>query len=522
MNKIVKLLLSVFFFTLYKILDVFQYLFRSARSIKNQEKFLSNNFAPVHNEFFRQGLLIAEGRIPSDLNGELVRNGPNPRKVALGGYHWFDGDGMLHGVRIKDGSVSYVNRYVKTSRFEPLFFHAGVGELWGIFAILKVILTIFAEKFGLHKDFKDQTGSANTALVFHAKKFFALVESHKPTLVKILEDGELETIGVYSYNGNLKHNFTAHPKIDANTGEMMTFGYKFIGGAFLTYSVISKEGEVVRTFPIPLKRPVMMHDMAITTNYSIFFDFPVVFDQRGFLKNRSTVTFDKEYGSRIGILPRHAPDASTIRWFTVDTCYMFHSVNAWEEGDVVVISGCRSHTFQISNLGGGWIDSKLSPEDNVYKAVLYEWRINTKTGEVEEHQILADYFVEFPTIDYNLTGVKNQFCYLPYSTVSGLDTGFEGVIKYDLFSRRVVGMIKYPRNGLSGEAVFVPRENAKTEDDGYLLTFVYYEQSDSSQFVVMDAKTMSNKFLTAVDLPQRVPFGFHGLWVSEQDLASQQ
>jgi len=265
-----------------------------------------------------------------------------------------------------------------------------------------------------------------------------------------------------------------------------------------------------------------MHDMAITTNYSIFFDFPIVFDMKRIL-HKDGLYFDKQHGSRIGIIPRHATDPNSIRWFTVSTCYMFHTVNAWEDGDIVVITGARLESLNLNSLGGGWIDPNYDYENDTYMAQLYEWRINIKTGEVEEELILANIFVEFPQINPSLIGVKNQFCYCPFITqVGNIENGFAGVLKFDLNSRKVCGMINFPRNGKGGEAVFVERENAQSEDHGYLLTLVYYEQSNTSQFVVMDAKTMSNKFIATVDLPQRVPYGFHGLWVGENDLLSQE
>lgn len=67
--------------------------------------FLIGPFAPVTEEVFSSDLVV-HGEIPSSLNGILLRMGPNPLEVENpANYNWFMGDGMVHGLRLKDGQA---------------------------------------------------------------------------------------------------------------------------------------------------------------------------------------------------------------------------------------------------------------------------------------------------------------------------------------------------------------------------------------------------------------------------------
>lgn len=218
------------------------------------QPFLQGNFAPVQEEIMADNLKVI-GTLPPEMDGMLVRNGPNPQFPPLGNYHWFFGDGMLHGVRVQGGQASYRNRYVRTARWREE--HAAGTAL-----------------YDTSQAPPEKRNKANTALIWHAGRLLALYEAGPLHLITV---PELDTRGLYTFGDKLAHPFTAHPKLDPATGDMLCFGYSVMAKPYLQYSVINAQGDIVSTTPIDLPRPVMMHDFAITPRYTLFMDLPMVF-----------------------------------------------------------------------------------------------------------------------------------------------------------------------------------------------------------------------------------------------------
>ncbi|KAI9402394.1 hypothetical protein POPTR_001G265600v4 [Populus trichocarpa] len=290
--------------------------------------YLSGNFAPVEETAPVKDLPV-EGHLPECMNGEFVRVGPNPKFAPVAGYHWFDGDGMIHGMRIKDGKAAYVSRFVRTSRLKQEEFFGGakfmkIGDLKGLFGLLMVNIQILRLKTKV-LDNSYGIGTGNTNLIYHNGKLLALQEADKPYVVKVMEDGDLQTLGLLDYDKRLKHPFTAHPKVDPFTGEMFTFGYSH-EPPYVTYRVISKDGAMHDPVPITISDPIMMHDFAITENYAVFLDLPLYFRPKEMVKDKKFVfTFDATKKARFGVLPRYAKDDLLIKWFELPNCFIFHN-----------------------------------------------------------------------------------------------------------------------------------------------------------------------------------------------------
>ncbi|CAI7768680.1 unnamed protein product [Closterium sp. NIES-54] len=311
--------------------------------------YLTGVFAPVDKEIGPVADLPVTGQLPECLNGEFVRNGPNPKFAPTFSYHLFDGDGMLHGVRIKDGRASYVNRWVRTSRLEQESAYERAkflkfGDMLGYVGLGKIFLEQLRKWLGV-LDLSQGNGTGNTALIFHARRLLALHEGDAPYAIQVLQDGELETKGRLTYGGRLKHPFTAHPKVDPETGEMFTFGYQ-AKAPLVTYRVVSKAGEMGPPVNITIPTPGMMHDFAITQNYAIFLDLPLEFAPKEIVKGRMPFLWNPDRPARFGILPRYAESEAELRWFELPALFIFHTGNAWEEqteaGETeVVLIACR-------------------------------------------------------------------------------------------------------------------------------------------------------------------------------------
>jgi carotenoid cleavage dioxygenase len=456
--------------------------------------FLDGNFAPVHEEITADDLKVI-GELPSNLSGMFVRNGPNPQFPPIGQYHWFDGDGMLHGVRISNGKAQYRNRYVGTKGFN---IERDAG---------RAIWTGLLEPPQMDNPHGPGKNTANTALVWHAGQFFATWEGGAPHAIKV---PSLETVGPYTYNGKLVSAFTAHPKVDPGTGEMMFFGYSPVSPPYLQYSVVSAGGELLRTVPIDLPIGVMMHDFAITEHYTIFMDLPLTFSRERAQRGEPVLMFEPERPSRFGIVPRHG-DNSSIRWFESPACYVFHTLNAYEEGDEVVLVACRmnSTTVLMSQETPG------EPEEDSSR--LYRWRFNLSTGTVQE-EALDDRASDFPRVNEQLLGRPMRYGYTAKIAPSPVVL-FDGLIKYD-FSSGSSQVHQYGAGRYGSEVVFVPRPGATAEDDGWLVTFVHDDGSGTSELVVVNAQDVTAEPVARVLIPQRVPYGFHGAWVSEEQLTA--
>ena len=454
--------------------------------------FLDGNFAPIRQEITAEDLEVI-GELPAQLAGMFVRNGPNPQFNPQGQYHWFDGDGMLHGVSIKNGKAQYLNRYVRTQGFK-LEREAG-----------KNIWTGLLEPPQMDNPYGPSKNTANTALVYHAEKFLALWEGGAPH--QITTSG-LETIGPYSYNEKLNCPFTAHPKVDPLTGEMMFLGYSLAEPPFLQYGIVGTDGELAKTIPIDLPVGVMMHDFAITEKYTIFLDLPFTFRPERMEQGKPAFMFESDSPSRFGIMPRHG-DNNSIRWFETSPCYIFHTLNAYEEGDEVVLIACRMNSTNVFVSDEG----KRDPEGDIPR--LYRWRFNLATGLVKE-EMLDETPGEFPRVNEGKLGSKTRYGYVAKIAPAPVPL-FEGLIKYD-FAQGTSQTHLFGTRCYGGEAVFAPNPDATEEDSGWLITFVHNEESGKSELVVVNAQDMSAPPVARVKLPQRVPYGFHGTWLAENQL----
>lgn len=458
--------------------------------------YIQDVYAPVDDERTDADLFVM-GQIPKDISGAYVQNNPNPQFPPQGLYHWFDGDGMIHGVQLHEGSATYRNRYVQTKGF--LEEEEKSTSLW------KGILEPFDPRSKRPFD-KD---TANTDLIFHNGQLLATWWlSGQPYAV---DPVTLDTKGAETFNGTLGDmTIAAHPKLDPRTGELIVFGYSPYKKPYLTGGVISKDGVVTHRADLNCPIPSLFHDIAITPNYTIFLDLPMYWDVDKLKQGRRRVRFDRDRPARFGVMPRY-DDGTGCRWFTLPSCYIYHTINAHEERDgqgntVVVMTACR-------------IENPLPQCDHDEEPTiprlfflrlhphLYEFRFNLGTGEATQHQ-LDDAPTEFPRINDDYTGVKSKWAYHP-RVAKEKTLLFDGFIKYNTQTGANEHVV-YGEGRIGGETVFVPRPNAQSEDDGYITTFVRDRRKERSELVIYDAQTLS--LAAQVVIPRRVPFGFHAHW----------
>ncbi|KAF5456481.1 hypothetical protein F2P56_025963 [Juglans regia] len=511
-----------------------------------------DNFSPV--DELKEAVLITEieGGIPDNFReGVYIRNGPNPlfgglklTKSVFGrsSHTWVEGEGMLHALYFnKDGdgrwNVVYNNRHVQTETFKlekqrnkPSFLPAIEGDSPAILSAYLLNLL----RFGMVNKY-----ISNTNIFEHSGKYYSVAENDVPQEIDICT---LKTLDNWDVNGAWKRPFTSHPKRAPGSGELVIIGVDAVK-PFLEVGLISADGKkLIHKVDLGLNRSSLIHDIGVTQRYLVIMDFPLTIDIKRLIRGGPLIKYNKEEYARIGIMPRYG-DSDSIKWFDVEPNTTFHILNSFEDGDEVVVWGCRALDSIIPGPDMGlnkfeWFSRRFKPinckeeknpsnstEDGSLFTRCYEWRLDMQTGEVRERNLTATEFsMEFPIINGNFTGVKNKYGYTQVvdsiaSSTSGM-MKFGGLAKLHFEEPDQEEPIKvqyhmFEENIFCSGAAFVPKGSAGSseEDDGWIITFVHNEDTNISKVYIFDTKKFSGEPVAKITLPFRVPYGFHGAFM---------
>jgi len=455
--------------------------------------YLTGNFAPIQSEDdFSE--LKTRGEFPKEIRGSYYRNGPNPQfEPRDSHHHWFAGDGMIHAFHVSSGKVNYLNRYVQTNKY--LLEHAAGRSLFGTFGNPMTSDPAVAGQ---------DSGLANTNIVWHAGKLLALEEGHNPFELDPLT---LTSRGYVDYAGRAMR-FTAHPKMDPETGEMVFFGYSAGEGFFtdgIAYGVVDKAGKVTRLDMFKAPYSSMIHDFFVTRSYVAFPVLPLSGSLARAMSGGPAFAWEPEKGSYVGVMRRDG-DANAIRWFETDPCYVFHPMNMWEEGEKIFADVMQYANAPLFPNADG---SPGKPAG----ARLVRWTIDLggATNTIRQRP-LDDITGEFPRLDERYAGLAYRHGYFAASSTNSEKVQFDSIAHVDhKTGKRAMHVFA---DGLPGEPVFVPRKEGAAEGDGWLVTTVYRPSEDRSDFVVFDATNVADGPIGWAELPRRIPFGFHGNWRS--------
>jgi carotenoid cleavage dioxygenase-like enzyme len=431
-------------------------------------------FEPVDDELDTMELAV-QGTIPPELDGSYVRNGPNAQYDRPEGWQFpYDGDGMVHVVTLGQSRARYRNRYVLT---QELVAERQVGH-------------------SLHSGRRAKNWS-NTNVVSHAGRILSLWEGGAPYELT----GSFGTVGEHTFDGNLPGAMTAHPKIDPIWDELCFFRYS-AEPPYLVYGVVSPRGRISRTVPIDIPRPVLMHDFAVTDQHVVFFDSPAVIDPSAASTGEPMLRWEPEYGTRIGVLSRDG-EHDRVRWFPVENRFVMHVMNAYNDGDAIIVDYIHRPSFEIDTAVG------IEQAPRLHRSVIELGR-----GVVTDEMLDATP-VDLPRIDDRRAGLSYRYGYVAGVTHGDgrpNGVGFDTLLRFDLKTNAIVHH-RFRDGVIVGEPQFVARPDSETEGDGWILAFTYDVANDCSELAIIDAAEFAARPVATIQLPRRVPAGLHGTWV---------
>jgi beta,beta-carotene 9',10'-dioxygenase len=431
-----------------------------------------------------RGSLPVQGHIPEWLSGHLFRNGP----AHFNGGHWFDGLAMIHKFSFSNGKVSYANRFLRTEAYhrtmecgQPMAGFGSAGTAGG-------------------------NHNTNVHIMKTDHHFFALTES--PGIVEF-DPATLDTIGIFPFQDDIPaHMTTAHPQLDPHTGHLINFTIKF--GKTTRYHLYSLDPKTARRHrmgSIETQRPGYLHSFALTNRFIILLEFPLIIQPMMLMTGKGftdSLVWRPEQGIRFLVVRKE--DGKLHRVVEGDAGFGFHVINAFEQGDDIIIDACISKdASSVTNL---FIDSltgepKSSPHPQLKRYILKE------NHSMATEEIVSSACIELPSIHYSLyNGQKYQYAYGISTNLLLPENMDNQLIKVDTHSGDATTW--YQENCYPGEPIFVPAPQGKKEDDGVLLSVVLDGIQEKSFLLVLDAGTMNE--IGRAQVPHHIPFGFHGIY----------
>ncbi|MEW2397237.1 carotenoid oxygenase family protein [Streptomyces sp. NPDC046862] len=482
-------------------------------------------YRPVRQELTHAPVRVS-GELPVDLEGVYLRNGTNVQfddsHVRL---HAFSGAGMIHQIQITGGAATYSNTYVRTPRFEAE--RAAGREIYPDFSDMtsgksgldRILLTEEKIRRGLIPNLDNyERTPGSTSIRYHHGRLYCLQETgYAFVLDARVEDGRLVLDGSgnhETWSGEWEGPFSAHPRVNPDNGDVYNISVEPSGQ--IIAGLISK-GELAAQAAVHQQTEETggemgwLHDFFLTEHYMVFPDSSVRRDAKGLAGPEGSVfRYDRDYRMRWGVIPREFGPDTGVRWFTTEQIGMvWHVINAWErtagDGSTEIVLYSPAFPSYPSSV------PIHTPEEP--PAQVRTWVLNLDSGETTDDRLLIDHGYERPSLNLGYVGRPSRYCYLLDEHGDGYMG--KGVLKYDLIDEKEVAYLDYG-DMYGGEALFVRKPSATSEDDGYLVDLLMDDHR--AELIVIDAKDMQE--LARLHLPQRVPFGVHATWLEPDEIAT--
>lgn len=463
-------------------------------------------------------MTVKSGKAPEDLSGVYLRVGPNaqfwpPKKRT----HAFDGDGMVHSVRISKGEASYHCRFMETPRYvfekeRGSEWFIRVGEMSGLAGLLK-IMTTGKKKQKLSGLIEHETSTANTAIGYTPDgKLWALNEGGAPFRFNLDKDGVPGSMGYDDLQNTLKESISAHPKFDQRNGEILFHGRK-LPEKFYAGKIV--DGKLVERVDIDMPIAGFHHDMFITENYMVLIDGAMSFSPKEAIQGKQLWTFDQAKKLRFGIFPRSQKlTRENLQWIEADvaaeivhTCYAYD-----QDGKIILWTPVSYYSADstgtiLGGLGSGHM-----------KRVVID--LNAKDVKIQDVEGAQKFATEFPRIRDDRVGLRVRYGFSGLQSPEG-DFDFRGIMKWDFNLCKLDKVIHFPEGVVGGEPVFIPKTGKVEDDDGYICLLLWNQKTQESTFAVYNAKTFDSTPVVEFLVHRRVPLGFHAAWITEKQFQQQ-
>jgi carotenoid cleavage dioxygenase len=450
--------------------------------------------------------LEVEGEIPAGLRGCYYRNSADPRfPPRLGTDIFLNGDGMIHKLQFGAGYADLRTRYVRTEKFQ--LERAAHRALFGAYRNPYTDDVSVAGK---------DRGTGNTSLLWHGGRLLALKEDSRPIA---LDPDTLATLGSWDFNGRLhSQTFTAHPKLDPLTGEVIAFAYNTQGRASREIELfwIDRSGALTRTERFDAPYASMVHDFLVSRNHIAFVFCPMINDWERVQRGAAFFHWDSELPTVVAIMPR-AAGVSALRWYQAPrTVMQTHAFNAWEQDSVLHLD------HFISN--SGWLSQFpdiRNPDAREHPPYAQRWSFDLAGSEASfSIARLFDHIGEMPVVDPRHLMSRTQHYYFGTNNPQLgplLDWGPKGppftcLGHFDAGSGKLDFYYAGPQSAPE-EPCFVPKHDAAPEGDGWLLSMVGRRAENRTDLVILDSLDLAAGPVATLRLPLRLHEGFHGIWV---------
>jgi beta,beta-carotene 9',10'-dioxygenase len=446
--------------------------------------------------------LPVRGTIPDWLRGTLVRNGPAHFEAGQKSFrHWFDGQAMLHRFTVADGRVSYRNRFLRTESSRMAREEGRIG--FGEFAT-DPCQSRFARFLTRRGD--TPTPNASVNVVTMNEGYAALTET--PIAVQFDPD-TLETLGVTGYDDQLDGQVTtAHPHQQPGAHDLINYVLKF--GRLSEYRIYRQRPDSMTrelVAAVPTKRPSYLHSFAVTERYAVLAVFPLVVNPLGLLLRGKPFIENYRWRPQLGtqfiVVDLHD---GTVRSVTGEAVFAFHHINAYEDGDQIVVDLCAYPDASV--IDATYLERLRHPETYPGPPLARptRYRIDPKAGTFTGRR-LSDEGIELPQINYRArNGHDYRYAYATSGRNRRADDFLNQLIKLDVHTSET--RTWHEPGTYPGEPVFVPAPKPASEDDGVILAVVLDTTKHRSFLLVLDAATFTE--LARAEVPHAIPFGFHG------------
>lgn len=459
-------------------------------SWRSDDPHLSDNFLPVIREIDAGDLKLVAGRIPCELNGVYMRNGPNPEFKPIHYAYPLDGDGMIHAVYLEDGRARYRNRFVRTASL-------AVEERAGraVYGSFTHPVSVDPALFLPGESQAPIKNGAFVNIIRHGDHYVALSEA--TTCYEMTS--ELETIGVWRAGAEQPVRMGAHNRTHPRTGDLFAIEYTW-RAPVVKFHRFDPTGLLIDTRSIELPMPTMIHDFVLTERNIVLIAGPAVFDVQAMQAGESMLQWRADLGMRIAILPI---EGGKPTWIEGDPFFVFHFANGFETGGKIVVDYVHHESFGLGKAAAS----------TLRRMIIDPGRRSFRVAS------LLDEDTEFPRVNHLHEAMPTRYVYVPLLTPE-LAHSKPAAASFNMLAKvdAETGTVRRHDFGgeLVGEAAFVPRAGRGAEDDGYLAAFTYDPKKRRSCFVLIDARHVDADPVAVVELPQRVPQGLHGNWIPKR------